>query len=81
MANIRTFTALTPDNEQDNIIQKGDLPNAYIWADNNELEYIELPKDIIPRTKTDYLQWPESTVHSMGNSTQGTYLKSKETSS
>ena len=47
--NIRTFAALTPDDPDDHVVKKGDLPNAYVWADNDRVEYVELPADIYPR--------------------------------
>lgn len=49
LPNIRTLAALTPDDPDDHVIKKGDLPNAYIWADNDRVEYVELPSDIHPR--------------------------------
>ena len=49
LPNIRTLASLTPDDPDDHVIKKGDLPNAYIWADNDRVEYVELTPDIHPR--------------------------------
>ena len=49
--NIRTVLALTPDNPNDHTAFIGDIPTAYLWANNSETEYCALPTDLYPSDK------------------------------
>lgn len=44
-ANLMTWLALAPGDDEDHVIGNGDAPEAYVWADNTDDDWIEIPPE------------------------------------